>query len=1019
VTNRQKRRSLLLVVLGVLMASGVAYRSHEARLREVSAPQASQASAPRAPFDVEAIVRRVHFAYQPEQDGWRGGDSTYAVKATAQGLTLTPVHHKATEPEALPKPHVGAPLLPSREVETGASLFLGTARVTRGDTRLSVEAPRGKVQDDGHLAFEHGALVEHLRNSEQGVEQSWSFEAAPSGHGDLRFAIPVKGLVSTGTNQEGLHFADARTGLGFRYGHGTWVDGQGRRTAVPAEYVQGQIQLRVPEQVLAESTYPAVLDPSISYERIIDGRPVSGDTVVRSQPSVAFNGTNYLVTWVSKRGDNLNIIYGTRVSSTGTVLDTSGLVVSSGPGSAGPPQVASNGTDFYVVWTQFEGEHWNIRGTPVTGSGTVSQQGGMLLSPAVEEQYSPHVASNGTDYLVTWYATQVTSTYDYNIYARRVSSTGQLLDTSRISIATGQGYDEYLPVVASNGTVYLVAWSDSRSGTFRAYATRVSNAGVVLDGTGFTLSSNTEQYPGAVASNGTNFLVVWQDYRNVTSGDLYGARVTGSGSVVDGTGLLVAGEATVEEWYPSVGSNGTDYLVAWTAFRSPVTQTFQTLGSRVSASASSSSAVVDTTSLVLSANTHHQHPSVAPAGSGYLVVWDGTSSGTTDLYSASISSSGTVTSGGSFAITPLSTLAQTEPVVASNGDNFLVVWTDTDVAGNSIKIYGTRVSPDGGIYDVPGLKITSTANRERQAPSVTSNGTDYFVTWMDYRDTDWDIYGARVLGTGPGSSAVLDPNGFAVNAATVYQGDPVVASNGTDYLVVWRQSAGSVGHVYGARVTSAGVVTDTTPIGISTNSAEHYTPRATFNGTNYFVVWAEYLSTTNFDIHGTRVSTSGSVLDTPSIVISSESRDQYSPDVASNGTDFFVVWTDYRSGSNNDIYGARVSGAGVVQDTSGLALCTATAQEHSPRVTFDGTNYMAAWADYRGGSYWDIYATAVTGSGTVVTSNGFLVADDVHDTQPFVSLASWGYEQSLVVYSRYDTVPSGGSRRIRGLFVWE
>jgi hypothetical protein len=309
--------------------------------------------------------------------------------------------------------------------------------------------------------------------------------------------------------------------------------------------------------------------------------------------------------------------------------------------------------------------------------------------------------------------------------------------------------------------------------------------------------------------------------------------------------------------------------------------------------------------------------------------------------------------------------------------------------------------------------------RERQTPSVASNGTDYFVTWMDFRNINWDILGARVLGSGASSSAVLDPSGIVISADPAYQNASDVASNGTDYFVVWRKDASGQGHVYGARVTSAGVVQDTSAIAIATNTVEHYTPRVASNGSNYLVVWSEVPGSTSWDVVGRRVSTAGAVLDTSAIAISSAIREQYDPDVASNGTDYFVAWADYRSGSNHDIYGARVSGGGTVLDTSGLALCTETVQQHVPRVAYDGTNYVAAWADYRWDNSWDVYATQVTSSGTVVTPGGFSVVYNARETQPHVALASAGGQQSLLVFSRYDTEPNtvADNRRIRGTFI--
>lgn len=58
---------------------------------------------------------------------------------------------------------------------------------------------------------------------------------------------------------------------------------------------------------------------------------------------------------------------------------------------------------------------------------------------------------------------------------------------------------------------------------------------------------------------------------------------------------------------------------------------------------------------------------------------------------------------------------------------------------------------------------------------------------------------------------------------------------------------------------------------------------------------------------------------------------QYLPAVAFDGTNYLVVWMDYRSESP-DIYGARVSAGGTVLDTSGIAISTAANDQLWPAL---------------------------------------------------------------------------------------
>ena len=119
--------------------------------------------------------------------------------------------------------------------------------------------------------------------------------------------------------------------------------------------------------------------------------------------------------------------------------------------------------------------------------------------------------------------------------------------------------------IGFDGTNYLVPWVP---GQYHAdegdlNATRVTTGGGVIDPDGFRIGRQapSEQVGPAVASSGTDFLAVWQDYRAGNS-DIYAARVTESGQSLDGTGIPVAlgGQQQVN---PTVTFDGSNYLVVW------------------------------------------------------------------------------------------------------------------------------------------------------------------------------------------------------------------------------------------------------------------------------------------------------------------------------------------------------------------------------------------------------------------------------------------------------------------------
>jgi hypothetical protein len=198
------------------------------------------------------------------------------------------------------------------------------------------------------------------------------------------------------------------------------------------------------------------------------------------------------------------------------------------------------------------------------------------------------------------------------------------------------------------------------------------------------------------------------------------------------------------------------------------------------------------------------------------------------------------------------------------------------------------------------------------------------------------------------AGAVLEPSGIAVSN---HGGDPAVASDGTNYLVVWPDSrSGTSSDIYGARVSAAGAVLDGSGIAVSTADNYQMDPAVTYDGTNYLVVWADRRSGTDWDIYGARVSAAGAVLDGSGIAVSTAANHQSHPAVAYGGTNNLVVWKDYRSATDCfeiyapcrcDVYGARVSAAGAVLDGSGLPVATSVLdEEHArdwpPAIASDG-----------------------------------------------------------------------------------
>jgi hypothetical protein len=391
-------------------------------------------------------------------------------------------------------------------------------------------------------------------------------------------------------------------------------------------------------------------------------------------------------------------------------------------------------------------------------------------------------------------------------------------------------------------------------------------------------------------------------------------------------------------------------------------------------------------------------------GQNFLVVWHNGLNAMPPTYNrihgARVSPQGTVLNDSDLVIAhgPIGVFF-TLPANGFDGTNFLVVWQDDRNKSGEPDLYGARVTPGGGVLDTSGFLITLCA-RGQYAPDVGFDGTNFLAVWQDDRNGYTDIYGARVT---PGGT-VLDPDGIAICTAQNYQFSPAIAFDGTNFLVTWEDDRGdTTGDIYGARVTPGGQVLDPSGIAISDAPGRQRSPAVSFAGGNYLVVWEDYRSGANWDIYGTRVSPGGVVLNTDGIAISTVSNQQERPAIGFDGMNYLVVWDDARNNGILDIYGARVTLAGQVLEPSGIAICKAQRFQRSPAIAFDGTNYLVAWEDYRRSDYSDIYGSRVTKQGTVLDTAGIAISKSTYDqSDPAIAYDGTNF---LVLWS--DCVNSG------------
>ncbi len=190
------------------------------------------------------------------------------------------------------------------------------------------------------------------------------------------------------------------------------------------------------------------------------------------------------------------------------------------------------------------------------------------------------------------------------------------------------------------------------------------------------------------------------------------------------------------------------------------------------------------------------------------------------------------------------------------------------------------------------------------------------------------------------------------------------AFGGTSFLAVWSDERDGVFRLRGARVSTSGQLLDSKSLvlvaspGVIDNGNR---PEVGSNGRGYLLAW------NGPTMQAVRLDMDATPLDTPPLSVGPTALER--PAIASNGSDYLVVWLGANPGSGppNAIFGARVTASGQVLDPGGFLVSTDTSSppESDFHVAWTGTAYEVVWLDQStaGGT---IRAARVSAQGGVV-----------------------------------------------------
>lgn len=509
-----------------------------------------------------------------------------------------------------------------------------------------------------------------------------------------------------------------------------------------------------------------------------NGVAVCSATGDQYAPVIAADGAGgAIIAWYDSRGVTNFDIYAQRVSATGVAQwAANGLALCTAAGNQEAPAIVSDGSGGAIVtWQDYRsGTHYDVYAQRLNAAGTLQWTGnGVALCAAVNDQYSPRIASDGAGgAIVTW--TDYRGGASSDIYAQRVGAAGSTQWSSNGVSVCAAANSQMNPVIVADGAGgAVIAWQDSRSASNDIYAQRISATGAPQwtgNGVAVCTATNGQTDPGIATDGSGGAIVVWMDYRSGGNSDVYAQRVSAGGApqwTADGAPLCT--EASIQEFPAVVGDGVGGGVFVWHDYRSGVS--WDVYAQRISA-AGSAQWTWDGAAVSTAANSQW-YPTLAPdGGGGAIVAWADYRGGTADVYAQRIERFGRLGD-------PGPAIAGVKDVPNDQGGRVKLSWTPSYVDAN----------PDYGIYDyvvwrsVPPSALTA---RALLARGVTRDAADAVASG---RFLALSLAGTDYFWESVGSQLAAGLAGYSMPVETL--GDSTGGSNPrTAFMVQARTSAG-------------------------------------------------------------------------------------------------------------------------------------------------------------------------------------------------------------------------------------
>ncbi|UCF05807.1 MAG: T9SS type A sorting domain-containing protein [bacterium] len=416
-------------------------------------------------------------------------------------------------------------------------------------------------------------------------------------------------------------------------------------------------------------------------------------------------------------------------------------------------------------------------------------------------------------------------------------------------------------------------------------------------------------------------------------------------------------------------------------------------------------------------------PVILQDGSGgAIIAWRDNRTINTDIYAQRVDADGNILWLASAMPVCTALNSQSNPLIVPDGsDGAIIAWQDP--RGSTLDIYAQRINSSGYIqWNTDGVPVCTGKIGLVLGGMISDGAGGAIITWHDRRYFTNDVFAQRI---GPDGSAIWTADGVIISAPVRQQTYPLLASDGANgAIIAWQDSRDGAFDIYAQRIDAAGTVQWTADGIVICNSGQSQVyPQVVADGSGGAVIaWSDNRNTLDSDVFAQRVDAGGNVLWTANgVAVAATFYDQENCRLIPIGSgEVIVVWVDYRSGSDSDIYSQRIDAAGSSQWASnGIVVCGATGDQLAVELISNGLGgAIATWEDGRSGAgNCDLYAQRINPDGSAGwAADGVAICGAVQDqTAPKLTpdggggaLIAWKDENSGAADIYGQRVDAGG-----------